>query len=491
MQPVASSSRTQMSWGDLAPASTVARTGGTQRAFWRRTAVVAAFVAGDCVAFTVAVLAATALLPAASRAWTESELALFAALVLLHGVIGLYGCWGPCPIERLRRRALAALSMGAGLFVMTSAWRSPVDAAAVGLATLLLFVCGHYLEGLARLLLMRSGLWGAPTVLIGSAESCSRMASTLLANPKLGLRPIGIAADPPEDRERPGGQVPILCGIAEAHQLGGGIEVAIVSASDLAASEGVDAMRLSRLPFAHVIVAEAAGGIPNLGLRTRNLGTALGLEVRFDLFRSGHLALKRAIDLAFAVPAAIAVAPLVAVLAVAVKIADPGPAFYRQRRVGRDGRALEVLKLRTMYRDAESRLSGYLQSNPEAQAEWSRFFKLRNDPRILPGIGHLLRRSSLDELPQLWHILRGEMSLVGPRPFPPYHMNSFDPAFQSVRVSVPPGLTGLWQVSSRSGGDLEVQKEQDLFYIRNWSIWLDIYVILETFPAVFTARGAQ
>ncbi|KRE05837.1 hypothetical protein ASE63_05815 [Bosea sp. Root381] len=462
-----------------------------QGALWRRAAVVTAFVAGDYLTLAIAVLAGTALLPAASRGWAESGLTLFAALVLLHGAIGLYSCWGPCPIERLRRRALAAFGLGAAVFVMASAWSSPVDAAAIGLVTLLLFVCGHYIEGLARLVLMRGGLWGAPTVLIGSVESCSRMASTLLANPKLGLRPVGIAADLPDDGARPISKVPIVCGAGEAHQLGGSAEVAIVSASDLAASESMDAMRLSRLPFAHIIVAEAAGGIPNLGLRTRNLGTALGLEVRFDLFRSGHLALKRAIDLAFAVPAAIAVAPLVAVLALAVKIADPGPAFYRQRRVGRDGRVLEVLKLRTMYRDAESRLSGYLQSNPEAQAEWSRFFKLRNDPRVLPGIGHLLRRSSLDELPQLWHILRGEMSLVGPRPFPAYHMNSFDAAFQSVRVSVPPGLTGLWQVSSRSGGDLDVQKEQDLFYIRNWSIWLDIYVILETFPAVFTARGAQ
>jgi lipopolysaccharide/colanic/teichoic acid biosynthesis glycosyltransferase len=182
--------------------------------------------------------------------------------------------------------------------------------------------------------------------------------------------------------------------------------------------------------------------------------------------------------------------PLVGLSALCVKIISPGPAFFCQEREGQHGKRIKVWKLRTMYPNAEAKLEEFLEQHPTEQAAWTEYYKLKQDPRVLPGLGWLLRRYSLDELPQLWNVLRGEMSLVGPRPFPYYHLNSFSPAFRDLRASVLPGITGLWQVSGRSDGNVNIQELEDTYYIRNWSLWLDVYILLRTIYSVLSPRGA-
>ena len=222
---------------------------------------------------------------------------------------------------------------------------------------------------------------------------------------------------------------------------------------------------------------------------------ALGRHVAIELGRCSqspwHSRLKRVIDLVVAVPAFVLALPFIAICAAIIKLADPGKALFVQDRIGRNGCKVPIPKLRTMYTDAEERLARHLRDSAAAHLEWDRYMKLSDDPRILAGAGKFIRRFSLDELPQLWSVIRGDLSLVGPRPFPAYHVERFDKEFQLLRSSVTPGLTGLWQVTARSNGDLKAQKALDQFYIHNRSMWLDLYILLQTVPAVFGGRGAR
>jgi lipopolysaccharide/colanic/teichoic acid biosynthesis glycosyltransferase len=225
-------------------------------------------------------------------------------------------------------------------------------------------------------------------------------------------------------------------------------------------------------------------------MRPRDLGDLNGFELNQSPQRVRSRIIKRLIDLSISAPALLLTAPTILVAALLIVIANPGPVFFGQLRAGKGNRQFRVWKLRTMYPEAEARLESHLAANPAARAEWKRHFKLRDDPRVLPVIGSFLRKTSIDELPQLWNVIRGDMSLVGPRPFPEYHLKHFAPRFRALRRSVSPGITGLWQTSVRSDGDLRDQEFYDTFYIHNWSPWFDLYILSRTVRAVLSANGA-
>jgi exopolysaccharide biosynthesis polyprenyl glycosylphosphotransferase len=193
---------------------------------------------------------------------------------------------------------------------------------------------------------------------------------------------------------------------------------------------------------------------------------------------------KRATDLVLVGVGLLVISPILAMIAIAVKLDSAGPVLYRQQRVGKDGRLFSMFKFRSMCQDADRRLEA-LRAKNEASGP---LFKMRNDPRVT-RVGAVLRRWSLDELPQLFNVLRGEMSLVGPRPPLPKEVEKYEP-WQLGRLRAVPGLTGLWQVSGRSEVPFHDMVRLDLHYIRNWSIALDLEILIRTIPAVLTNRGA-
>jgi lipopolysaccharide/colanic/teichoic acid biosynthesis glycosyltransferase len=171
-------------------------------------------------------------------------------------------------------------------------------------------------------------------------------------------------------------------------------------------------------------------------------------------------------------------------------VLSPGPALFWQDREGRKGGTIRVPKIRTMMPDAERRMEELLRSDPALRDEWESAFKLKDDPRVIPVVGRLFRRFSIDELPQLWTVVLGQMSLVGPRPFPAYHLDALSPHARRLRDEVRPGITGLWQVTSRGRAGVEAQQAHDVYYIRNWSVWLDLHILARTVGVVLSGRGA-
>jgi lipopolysaccharide/colanic/teichoic acid biosynthesis glycosyltransferase len=241
----------------------------------------------------------------------------------------------------------------------------------------------------------------------------------------------------------------------------------------------------------HVVLIRDENDLPVEPVRTRNLGHLLGVEFTNNLLLKRNRFTKRMVDMLGGSLLLCLGAPLIFLGGLLIKFKSRGPIFFSQEREGMNGSRIKVWKLRTMYVDAEQRLVDCLEQDPDLRQQWETRFKLVDDPRILPGIGMWLRRFSIDELPQLWSIVTGKMSLVGPRPFPEYHLREFPEDFRELRRRVHPGLTGLWQIMVRSSGDIRQQRTYDSYYIRNWSLWLDLYILARTIFAVLSGRGAS
>lgn len=409
--------------------------------------------------------------------------------VALH-FMGMYPGYGINPILRLRQRVMASFI----LFGLLIAWnyleRSDALSRGILVATMLYaFVIPFLVEAVTRKALIRLRLWGQPTVILGANETAENLVKLMQARPELGHIPVALFDDNAAKWGQTVHGIEVLGPLAHAGALDHTrIRTAILA---IPMEDGQSAASiLDKLRFENIILVPRLFGIQSLWVSPIDLDGMVGLQVKNNLSLRHNVLVKRALDYAIAIPAAILSLPVLVISALWIMLVDGWPFFFTQERRGLHGRTIRVLKLRTMYRDAEARLESHLAANPEAREEWQRFFKLKKDPRVLPGVGSFLRRTSLDELPQIFNVLRGDMSLVGPRPFPEYHLAQFDRSFCEFRATVAPGLTGMWQVSARSDGDLVVQKSLDSYYIRNWSLWLDLYILMRTIVTVVRGSGA-
>jgi Undecaprenyl-phosphate galactose phosphotransferase WbaP len=401
---------------------------------------------------------------------------------------GLYPGFGVGAVETLRKltycTSFAFLTIAAATFVLKlpPVYSRMGCAVAWGASIVLVPLLRFVVLGV----ISRQHWWHEPVVLVGGHQWIQRAARSLRNARSLGYRPL-VALCPDSLYEETVEDVPVLGGLELAPVLAErGLRVAMIAEGDQVDS----ALNWLQQHFHRVIVMSAYGELPVEPVQVCNLGDVFGLQFTNNLLLGQNRVIKRTLDIVLGTILLAIAFPLILAAGICVKLSSEGSVFFCQEREGLEGHKIKVWKLRTMYKDAERRLDQFLIANPQLRQEWAKHFKLAADPRIIPGIGTFLRRFSIDELPQVTSIITGKMSFVGPRPFPRYHLQRLPADFCELRRRVRPGLTGLWQVMGRSDSTLEQQKTYDTYYIRNWSIWLDLYILARTAFAVLSGRGA-
>ncbi|MDQ7857237.1 MAG: exopolysaccharide biosynthesis polyprenyl glycosylphosphotransferase [Armatimonadota bacterium] len=325
----------------------------------------------------------------------------------------------------------------------------------------------------AKRSLIALGPWRRRALLVGCGPQAEVLRAALARDRTLGYEVAGVVATPAHAPER-------------AAALGA--REVILTAPRLEREEFLRLVERLREVAENVIIAPDLAEVPVLGVEVLGLfeDRTLLLRVPNNLLKPWNLAVKRASDLVLGSLAALVALPVVAVAGAFVALTSPGPVLHVEPRVGRKHRLFDCLKLRTMYVDADARLQAHLAAHPDAAAEWERYRKLRAyDPRVTP-VGRWLRRYALDELPQVVNVLRGDMSLVGPRPYLPREMPL--PEGDGI-LDVRPGMTGLWQVSGKNALAFEQRGQLDRWYVSNWSLWLDLVILVKTVPMVL--RGER
>jgi exopolysaccharide biosynthesis polyprenyl glycosylphosphotransferase len=331
------------------------------------------------------------------------------------------------------------------------------------------------------------GYFLSPALIVGANDEGHSLAQQLAGWRTSGLHVVGFVDDSVIPGSQSSSSLPVIGSISQLDQLIAEHEVEelILASSALTGEQTLNVF--TRYGLSDQVKLRMSSGLYELittGLEVKEIGFVPLMSVNKLRLTGLDSALKLALDFAITIPGLILILPVLLLIAIAVKLDSPGPVLHRRRVMGLYGRQFDAYKFRTMHVNGDE----LLRAHPALQAELAQQHKLKNDPRVT-RLGQILRQLSLDELPQLLNVLKREMSLVGPRMISPPEMKMYGQWGMNL-LTVPPGITGLWQVSGRSDVSYAERVRLDMYYIRNWTIWLDLQLLLQTIPAVIKKRGA-
>ncbi len=420
-------------------------------------------------------------------------------------MFGLYPGYGIDSVEELRRHTYSVFATLAVLAIFALGFQvgDLLSRLQLGLSFLGLLTLGPFTRSFVKWGLREIGLWGRPVIIFGSGQNEGRVrgkvAELLQERWELGYNTIAVFNCHLPDLNLPARPTPgqeldgapsykeVLANAAELARRQG-VDTAIFAMPHTSREQLAEVVRLASVSFGHVLVIPNLSGVTNSAVVARNLAGTLAVEVKYNLLNAWALRTKRIIDLVATLVGGTLLLPLLLALGLLVYLESGRPVLYRDRRMGRDGSLFSCIKFRTMAPNAEALLQQMLQNDVGLREEYAKYHKLRDDPRVT-RVGRFLRRTSLDELPQLWNILHGEMSLVGPRPYLPRESEEIG-VTQGEILRVPPGITGPWQVAGRNHTSFGERVLMDAYYVRDWSIWLDLVLLARTLRSVLLGRGA-
>lgn len=354
---------------------------------------------------------------------------------------------------------------------------------------MLLFIfSGRFIVGK---ILSKAGYLTIPVLLVGAGKTAELVKKSLDRMPIATYKIIGYVDDHPKSSSI-AKEYPCLGAFSDVEDVikDTGVQTVLICAPGLEPKKLVSLINQLQLLVKRVSFVPELFGLPTSNITARGMmeEQAVVLRVQNNLARKSNRIAKRMFDIVVTICGGIFILPFMLIIAAIIYLDSGGPIIYKQKRIGKNGKEFSFYKFRSMVKNADTILEEYLSTHENEKNEWQKNFKLKNDPRVTK-IGRIIRKTSIDELPQLWNVLIGDMSLVGPRPLLPNEVERYSGYIEDYKL-VLPGLTGVWQVSGRSDTTFEERVIMDSWYIHNWSVWIDIVYLLKTVLVVVKSKGA-